>query len=86
MEFLWVRWFENLNNIPVQAAWINGQLDRLQFPPMNEEGAFGFVDPAQVLRGSHLIPSFALGVCRTSEGISECAQSSNDWHQYYVNR
>jgi hypothetical protein len=87
MEFLWVRWFANRDNEPVQNGWARAQLDRLEYPPMNDEESFGFVDPAHVLRGSHLIQTFVLGM-RDADGadISECARDSKDWHQYYVNR
>jgi len=56
-----VRWFVTANNEPVQRSWARRQLDRLQLLPVNDEGAFGFVDPSSVLRGAHLIPQFAEG-------------------------
>lgn len=88
MEFLWVRWFQNPDDLPVQTAWTTRRLDSLRFPPMDEEEAFGFVDPAHVLRGCHLIPSFAVGMRHKTMdlGVSECAQNSKDWHQYCVDR
>jgi len=36
-------------------------LDTVRFVPMADEDVFGFVDPADVLRGCHVIPSFADG-------------------------
>jgi hypothetical protein len=87
MEFLWVRWFSNIDDEPVQSGWARAQLDRLEFPAMNEEEAFGFVDPAHVLRGTHLIPNFVLKTRNVDGvGVSECARDSKDWCQYYVNR
>ncbi|KAH7904119.1 hypothetical protein BJ138DRAFT_977516, partial [Hygrophoropsis aurantiaca] len=46
MEFLWVRWYEIVEDM---AGWDACQLDRLRFPPMATDGAFGFLDPKDVL-------------------------------------
>lgn len=57
MDFLWVRWYEpksNQTNSPYQ-------LDQLSFPPIESKGSFGFVNPKDVLRGSHIIPMFRQG-------------------------
>jgi hypothetical protein len=87
MEFLWVRWFANTIDEPVQRSWVRRQLDCLQLLPVNHLDAFGFVDPANVLRGAHLMPRFAKGRQHTNgKGISECARDSQDWRQYYVGR
>lgn len=88
VEFLWVRWFRNLDDdLPVQDSWTRARLDRLDFPPMDEEDAFGFVDPAHVLRGCHLIQAFSAGMRHLNQkGVSECARNAKDWRLYYVNR
>jgi hypothetical protein len=87
MEFLWVRWFELVDNISVQQSWANRHLDRLQFPPMSDDEAFGFIDPSHVLRACHVIPRFAIGLRHVDgRGISECAQNTKDWFQYYIAR
>jgi hypothetical protein len=87
IEFLWVRWFINVDDTPVQAGWDLRRLDRLQFLPMSEEDAFGFVDPKHVLRGCHLMPCFSAGKRHADGiGISACAQDSKDWRQYFVGR
>ena len=87
VDFLWVRWYENLNDVPAQQGWKNAQLDRLQFPPLSDDDAFSFVDPAQVLRGCHIIPSFLAGPRHIATvGISLCAGNSQDWREYAVNR
>ncbi|KAJ7023894.1 hypothetical protein C8F04DRAFT_969636 [Mycena alexandri] len=62
MEFLWVRWFGR--DIDHVAGWATKRLHRVGFVEP-DQGAFGFLDPAQVLRGSHLIPAFHHG--RTTE-------------------
>lgn len=89
MEFLWVRWFENINNDSVQQGWQKGRLDALRFHRITSKEAFGFVDPGDVLRGCHLVPRFLLGKSRNEEGSkarSVCAQEHRDWKSYYVNR
>lgn len=85
IEFLWVRWFEVLEDRP--SGWQNLAFDTARFVPMAEGDAFGFVDPADVLRACHLIPSFADGMLH-SDGIaaSSCARDSDDWKRYYINR
>ena len=87
MDFLWVRWYQCLNDISLTAGWTAGSLDRVHFPPMNHEDSFGFIDPADVIRGSHIIPSFASGKLHSDgAGISCCAHDSGDWRTYYVGR
>lgn len=87
MEFLWVRWFELVNSKPVQYGWDKQLLDQLRFRRMDDETAFGFVDPADVLRACHLIQKFSLGkVHCDGKGLSESANDGDDWQYYYVNR
>jgi hypothetical protein len=85
MEFLWVRWFEYDGNRSV--AWADLKLDSVRFPPMASEGAFGFVDPKDVLRGAHIIPAFTKGKARRDGiGLSRLAKDAPDWAYYRVNR
>jgi hypothetical protein len=85
LDFLWVRWFEGVDDILVSHSWVDARLDRLQFPPMSDHEAFGFIDPAHVLCGCHIIPRFAIGLRHVEGmGISECAANDKDWHHYYV--
>ena len=85
IKFLWVWWFEVLQD--QFSAWEEHALDTVRFLPMADKDAFGFVDPANVLRGCHIIPSFANGRLHP-DGIamSHCVGDSNDWKQYYINR
>jgi len=79
MNFLWVRWYTyHPNTNP-------NRLPRLSFPPL-EEGATGFVDPADVLRGCHIVPAFSQGKC-SPDGThtSKLAKDGDDWNAYYVN-
>ena len=84
VNFLWVRWYQYVED---GAGWDASTLDCVRFLPMADDGAFGFVDPDDVLRGCHIIPQFSHGL-RHLDGTdnSHCAQDSLDWHFYYVNR
>ena len=89
MEFLWVRWFEMVNDRTVQQGWQEGRLDALRFYRITDREAFGFVDPGDVIRGCHLIPAFHLGQSRSTDDArprSICAQDHKDWRSYYANR
>lgn len=85
MEFLWVRWFGR------DPEWNGGpkhlRLDRVGFVPEGDPDAFGFIDPAQVIRACHLIPAFALNMTTTLLGPSSARDNPRgDWTNYYVNR
>ena len=84
IEFLWVRWFEIVQDC---LDWEQHALDAVKFLPMTDEDAFGFVDPANVLRACHVIPSFEDGQLHP-DGIatSRCASDSDDWRRYRINR
>jgi len=85
LDFIWVRWFGYSECRSV--AWKDCRLDSIRFPPMASNGAFGFVDPRDVLRGCHIIPRFAKGKVHSDGiGLSRCAGDTQDWQCYYVNR
>ena len=87
MEFLFVRWFGC--ELTPKPGWKAKRLTSLGFVPGNDEGAFGFIDPAQVIRSVHLIPAFAWG--HTDEYLSGQSviargvdKPDDDWQFYYV--
>jgi hypothetical protein len=87
MEFLFVRWFGR--DLSPEPGWKSKHLLRLGFVPGNDETAFGFLDPAQVIRAVHLIPAFAWGhVTKYLPGRSVIARGlsepDDDWQLYYV--
>lgn len=85
LEFLWVRWYEAVET--VCTGWDVQRLDRIQFVSIADEGAFGFINPSDVLRGCHIVPAFASGKRHTDgKGLSSCAHDASDWVTYYVNR
>lgn len=85
IEFLWVQWFEVLEDCP--SGWQYSALDSARFVLMVEGDAFGFVDLVDLLWACHLTPSFADGMLH-SDGItaSSCTCDSDDWKRYYINQ
>lgn len=85
LDFLWVRWYEVMDT--TQTGWKNSKLDKVRFPPIDSENAFGFVDPHDVLRSCHIIPAFKEGMCYSDGvGLSKCAKDADDYNEYYVGR
>jgi hypothetical protein len=88
MEFLFVRWFGR--ELTPEPGWKAKRLLCLGFVPGNDETAFGFLDPAQVIRGVHLIPAFAWGhvtkyLPQRSVIARGLKEPDEDWQSYYVN-
>ena len=84
LEFLCMHWFEVMD---VPAGWEHTALDSLRFVPMSQDDAYGFVDPASVLRSCHHIPVFSSGRMHPDGiSVSQNARDGADWNHYYVNR
>jgi hypothetical protein len=84
MEFLWVRW---LGLEPgYHSGWGAKRLDCVGYVPHNDPEAFGFLDPACVLQGCHLIPAFDEGRTTDLCPPSVACDDNGDWSGYYVNR
>ena len=84
MEFLFVRWF-GLDDVEI-GGWKMKKLHQIGFGEGDE--AFGFVDPADVIRGIHLIPRFSLGRTKHLLGPSfarSVLEEDEDWVRYYIN-
>ena len=67
------------------------RLPKIGFVESNDEYAFTFLDPAQVIRGAHIIPVFAEG-CTTSllpvtKSIARILnpEDEDDWLNFYIN-
>jgi hypothetical protein len=58
MDFLWVHWFASDPQTGNQDGFLRKQLDRVTLLNKDDSHAFGFVDPAQIVRGCHMIPAF----------------------------
>jgi hypothetical protein len=90
LEFLWIRRYRIDKNF--RAGFKRKRLHRLEFLPQSDPDAFGFLDPDEIIRGSHIVPAFARG--RTTELLSsgsigrlprEGLTKDQDWRYYYVN-
>ncbi|KDQ51528.1 hypothetical protein JAAARDRAFT_199000 [Jaapia argillacea MUCL 33604] len=86
VDFLHVRWFGR--DLDWWSGWKAKRLDRIGFIPESDEDAFGFLDPADVIRGCHLIPAYAEGRTRMLLRYSLISQGDeqDDWERFYVNR
>jgi hypothetical protein len=85
LDFLWVQWFQFEKSKPF--LWEECELDRVSFPPMARDDAFGFLAPEDVLRGCHIMPAFTVGPVHANKvSLSRCAGDSHDWKQYFINR
>lgn len=88
MEFVWVRWYDEVAREEVGGVRSTQRsLPRLRFAPLEDDDAFGIIDPLDILRGCHIVPRFSLGrVHADSDGRSLLARDAFDWKEYYVNR
>ncbi|KAK0421714.1 hypothetical protein EV421DRAFT_1724714 [Armillaria borealis] len=86
MEFLWVRWYGTEPGY--RWGYKRARLPKIGFVPVDDEGAFGFLDPSLVLRACHLTPVFSSGRTRTLLDFSPSAArhpgEDEDWVNYYV--
>lgn len=79
---LWIRWF-TLTKGPAGAK--KRRLFRVSFSPISDAHAFGFIHPSDVIRGVHIVPSFASGKINVEESIAR-RPTGVDWNYYYVNQ
>lgn len=90
INFLWIRWFGY--DCTFNAGWTAKRLHRIGFLDAGSpgSGAFGFLDPAVVIRSVHLIPAFAHGqtgdLLSPAQSVARLPLGENcDWCYYYVN-
>ncbi|KAG9096584.1 hypothetical protein FS749_008162 [Ceratobasidium sp. UAMH 11750] len=91
MDFVWVRWLDYDQEEP--GGWDIGRLDRVSYSKYRNDSelldAFGFIDPPNIVRASHLIPDFSSGIHRTipnTKAKSLVYDSEGDWKYYYASR
>ena len=85
MEFLWVRWFGLDQKQP--SGWRAKRLHRVGFVDGEDEAAFGFLDPEQVIRAVHLMPAFhhGRGTSNLKPSIARpLTEKDEDWVFYYI--
>ena len=85
-EVLWVRRFRRDKSY--RAGFKPKRLHRLEFLSSADAFAFGFLDPDEVIRASHLIPAFRYG--RTDEFLSgesfgRAPDELDDYRYFYIN-
>ncbi|KAJ2914408.1 hypothetical protein MD484_g6007, partial [Candolleomyces efflorescens] len=81
LEFLWVHWYEMIEEA------VEFKLDRLKHSSLESFDAVSFVDPADVIRGIHLIPQFSLGKEEVRAPPSRWVNKTMEiWKAYFVNR
>ncbi|KAI0059027.1 hypothetical protein BV25DRAFT_1918740 [Artomyces pyxidatus] len=86
MDFLWVRWYGLDTETP--GGWAAKRPHGVAFIPDDDPGAFGFLDPAHIIRGVHLIPAFDRGTTTERLGPSLARrkeEGDEDYELYYVN-
>jgi hypothetical protein len=87
MDVLWVRWMGLDPTYP--CGWKKRRLPRVGFVPDDGDSpAFGFLDPAVVIREIHLPPAFHHG--RTEDLLEPSIarwddEDNKDWQYFYVN-
>ena len=88
MEFLFVRWFGH--DMGHRGGWKSRRPHRIGFINGNDDDAFGFLDPQEVIRGVHLIPAFYYGRTRDLLPPSQFARprqdNDEDWWLFYINQ
>jgi hypothetical protein len=87
IHVLWVRWYGYDHNVP--GGFSSLRLHRIGFGEYHADHSFGFVNPADVLRGVHLIPVFSLGKTPHLLPARSMArrddEDDEDYSRYYVN-
>ncbi|KAI0700509.1 hypothetical protein C8T65DRAFT_551386, partial [Cerioporus squamosus] len=93
-DVLFVRWFRLDHSAP--GGFEKKRLHRLEFVPADgEQPAFGFVNPADVVRGTHIVPAYAFhptsillgpSMARDVAGKLEGrSRADMDYRYHYVN-
>ena len=67
-----MRWFRHDSRR--KSGFKSRRLPRVQLVEEDSAHAYGFLDPDDVIRASHLIPAFASG-----------KNEAEEWNYYYVN-
>ena len=89
MDFHWVRWFGKEPGY--RSGFCQARLPKIGLVESTDEFAFSFVDPANVVRGCHLIPAFNAGrgadLLPWAGSIARRLnpEDIDDWLKFYVN-
>ncbi|KIJ39141.1 hypothetical protein M422DRAFT_175581, partial [Sphaerobolus stellatus SS14] len=90
VHFLWVRWFGHADPRVWGSVNLQG-LDCIGLVTADDDtDAFGFMNPAHIIRAYHLIPAFEHGETNTllpSQSIDTAtADSPQDFNHHYISR
>ncbi|THH07280.1 hypothetical protein EW146_g9368 [Bondarzewia mesenterica] len=90
MDFLFVRWFGQ--DLSHRAGWNAQHLYRIGFLDSNLPGAFGFLNPNEIIRAVHMIPAFAhkrtdallpsTSIAHPHTSLGD--KSTTEWRFYYI--
>ena len=89
-DFLWVHWYDLEKSVLHKSKTTKPKaplhLNHLVFPSLDKEDSVGFLDPADVLQGCHIIPAFAQEkhFSDINKELSKCACKDRDWNVYYI--
>ena len=71
------------------SGFHQAKLPMVGFVPVSDPSAFGFLDPALVVRSCHLIPAFRNGrtqdLLSVTGSLGRAVDEVDDWANYYVN-
>jgi hypothetical protein len=90
MDFLWVRWF-GVEPGRYRYGIRYARLPKIGFVESTDPYAFTFLDPAQVIRGVHVIPAFSeertSELLPTTKSIARVLnpEDDSDWVNFYIN-
>jgi hypothetical protein len=90
MDFLWLRWF-GFEPGRYRYGIRSARLPKIGFVESTDPYAFTFLDPAQAIRGIHLIPTFSEGrtsaLLPTTKSLARVLnpEEGDDWVNFYVN-
>ncbi|KAG9104782.1 hypothetical protein FRC07_009737 [Ceratobasidium sp. 392] len=92
MDFVHVRWLYYDYESP--GGWDYKRLDRLAYVTCSTNDdildSFDFIDPASILRATHLLPDFCSKTTKSflnlKKSIAYDSNEFGDWSGYYVNR
>ena len=85
-EVLWVCRFRCDKSY--QAGFKQRHLHRLEFLSSDDNSNFGFLDPDELIRASHLIPAFCYGATEefiSGESFGRAPGELDDYHYFYIN-
>jgi len=86
VDVLFIRWFGH-DSAQVDWGLHCGRMPKVGFLPAENPGAFGFVNPDDILRRTHIIPDFASGRTQEIMGPSIAridSENDSDYNFYYV--